>query len=205
MRRPLPAVVCLSLLLLILFRTAPVAAGEPTDHIKSAVDQVVAVLEDPALKADDATRAEKLWAVISERFADRDLTRRVMGKHWKEITEEQRSEIIRLFTGLLKRSYLTKLEAYSGEKIFFTAERVDGKYAEVDSHVVSHGDKIPINYRMIRSEAGWRIYDVIIDGVSLVGNYRRLFRKTIRKKGYDGLIKALRAKQEQIDALEKKS
>ncbi len=181
------------------------AAEGPLAAIKGTVDEVIEVLKKPEFQGHAAAKArlDKIWSIISQRFADEEMTRRVLARHWKELSPKQREEMIGLFSHLLKLSYVTKLEGYHEEEVAYQHERLDGDYAEVDSVVIHREEKIPLNYRLLLKNGRWMVYDVIIDGVSLVANYRRQFHQIILKEGYAALVERLKAKKGELEELEK--
>ena len=173
-------------------------AGEPTEQLSARIDQVFRILEDPALKP--AERAEERRAAIRrvahDIFDFEELARRSLGRHWQARTPEERDEFVRLLGHLLERAYLGKLELYNGERIVLLGDSVDGDLATVRTRVVTRqGTEIPVDYRMQRRGDGWRAYDVTIEGVSLVANYRSQFDKIIRRASFQQLVKQVREKQ----------
>ena len=173
-------------------------AGEPTEQLSARIDQVFRILEDPALKP--AERAEERRAAIRrvahDIFDFEELARRSLGRHWQARTPEERDEFVRLLGHLLERAYLGKLELYNGERIVLLGDFVDGDLATVRTRVVTRqGTEIPVDYRMQRRGDGWRAYDVAIEGVSLVANYRSQFDKIIRRASFQQLVKQVREKQ----------
>jgi len=173
-------------------------AGEPTEQLSARIDQVFRILEDPALKP--AERAEERRAAIRrvahDIFDFEELARRSLGRHWQARTPEERDEFVRLLGHLLERAYLGKLELYSGERIALLGDSVDGDLVTVRTRVVTRqGTEIPVDYRMLRRGDGWRAYDVTIEGVSLVANYRSQFDKIIRRASFQQLVKQVREKQ----------
>ena len=173
-------------------------AGEPAEQLSARIDQVLRILEDPALKP--AERAEERRAAIRrvahDIFDFEELARRSLGRHWQARTPEERDEFVRLLGHLLERAYLGKLELYNGERIVLLGDSVDGDLATVRTRVVTRqGTEIPVDYRMLRRGDGWRAYDVTIEGVSLVANYRSQFDKIIRRASFQQLVKQVREKQ----------
>ncbi len=194
------------LLVATLILPAPaLAASQAIEQLKAGVDALLAVLNDESLKNDRAKRREKIWSVVEQRFADTYMTSRVLTqKVWKKLTPAQRREVTKLFSDLIKRSYITKLEAFSGQKITFEKEKeLTANRVEVSGHIVHRGEEIPMGYRLIKNDGKWMIYDVIIDQTSQVLHFKRRFKTVIRKKGYDGLIKKLKAETKKAELLEK--
>jgi len=194
----LPVTVLLAVLLL--FATVLANAGEPTDQVRQTVDQVLNVLRNQELKkkSHTAERRAALRRIIMGRFDFEEMAKRSMGMHWRNLTPEQRKEFTALFTDLLERSYLNKIESYEDESIVYTGERVDGTFAEVKTQIITkRKTQIPIDYRLKKEGNQWYAYDVIIEGVSLVNNYRTQFNTIIRRESYEALVKRMKAKREE--------
>jgi phospholipid transport system substrate-binding protein len=187
--------------------SAPAAAGVPTDQLKGAVERVLKTLDDPALKGE-ARLPERRVAVrkiANEIFDFSEIAKRSMARHWQPLSEAQRTEFVGLFADLLERSYISKIETYGGEKIQYTGERADGDFATVSTRIVTkNGTEVPVDYRMIKRGERWLVYDVSIEGVSLVSNYRTQFNKIIQTTSYNELVSKLRNKQDELLAEDKK-
>jgi phospholipid transport system substrate-binding protein len=178
-------------------------AGAPTDQLKSAIDRVLKTLEDPSLRAE-AERRAAVRKIANDIFDFNEIARRSLARHWQPLTERQREEFTALFSDLLERSYMSKIELYGGEKIVYANERTDGEAATVTTHIVTkNGTEVPIDYRLLRRGDRWLIYDVNIEGVSLVSNYRTQFNKIIQTASYDELVQKLRTKQDELAAEER--
>lgn len=173
----------------------PVSAGAPTEQLRGAVDRVLRIVEDPALKQRIEERRAAIRAVAAEMFDFAEITRRTLGPHWASGTPAQRDELVRLFAALLERSYVGKLELYSGERVAWLGDSTDADLATVRTRIVTKsGTEIPVEYRMYRRGERWLTYDVSIEGISLVANYRAQFHKIIQTSSYTGLVEKLRAK-----------
>ena len=174
--------------------------GPATVAVKQTIDQVLAVLDDPELK--DPKRAEerraKLEEVIGRRFDYEEMGKRTLAAHWKKLNPGQQEEFVKLFQRFLSNSYAGNIDGYSGEKIEYIKERHKGNFAEVQTKVISSKSKLPLDYRLLDKTGEWRVYDVIIDGVSLMKNYRGQFARIIKTSSYDGLLEKLRTKANQI-------
>ena len=197
--------VLVAVLLAALIAPPALAAGEsPTAAIQGTVDKVIAYLSDPTVrtKNTDEARRARLWELIDERFAGEIMTRKVLARHWKKLSALQQAEMVSLFSDLLKRSYVSKLEAYSDQEVVYREQRIDGEFAEVDSVVTHRDEEISLNYRLKLVDGQWMVYDVIIDGVSLVANYRRQFAAIINQEGYQALVERLKIRQAEIKILE---
>lgn len=175
----------------------PILAGEPTDQIKQTTDKVISIVTDPALK--EPARAEErrklVRKAVDNRFDWEEMARRSLARHWARRTDEEKREFISLFSDLLERTYMDKVADYSGEKVLYVGETVDGDYGVVRVKILTTADvEISVEYRVRRKEDGWFIYDVSIEGVSLVNNYRTQFNSIILKSSYRNLVKRLKAK-----------
>lgn len=182
----------------VLFAAGDASAGPPTDQVRGSVDRVLKILSDAELKkaAKTGERREMIRNAAKEIFDFTEISQRSLARHWSERTPAERQEFVQLFGDLLEHSYITKIETYSDEKIQYTGEIPDGDQAVVKTRIVTkHGIEIPVDYRMFLKGDRWRAYDVNIEGVSLVSNYRTQFNSVIRRSGYPDLVAKLRAKQ----------
>ncbi len=182
-------------------------AGEPQDKIKQTITEVMAILQDESLKAPDKTeeRRARIRQTIGQRFGFEEMGKRALGRHWRKLKPAQRKEFIPLFSDLLERSYISKVEAGStaeGLDILYTKETVDEEgYALVRTEVENPNDlNFEVDYRLLKRDGNWQAYDIIIEGVSLVNNYRTQFNKIIRQDSYETLVKKLKLKIEQEEA-----
>jgi phospholipid transport system substrate-binding protein len=170
-------------------------AGPPTDTVKEYTDAVVKALEDPALKAADRRAAVRKLA--KEAFDVQETARRALGPHWQQRTPAEREEFVGLFADLLEQTYISKIDLYGGERVKFLDEKIDGDTASVRGKVTTkQGADVPVEARMHKKGDRWLIYDVNIEGISLVGNYRAQFDRIIRTSSYADLVKRLRNKGE---------
>ncbi len=179
----------------------PARAGAPTDQLKGTTDRILKLLQDPELKkpAKVTERRKQIRAVGNEIFDWEETAKRALARHWSPRTPDQRKEFSALFADLLERSYIGKIEAYSGERIAYTGESVEGDHSTVRTKLVTRSNtEVPIDYRMLKQSDRWRVYDVVIEGVSLIGNYRTQFNQVIQQSGYEGLVKKIKAKQEEV-------
>jgi len=177
----------------------PGLAGEPTDQIKQTTDKILSIITNPALKPPSKTgeREKLIRQAADERFDWEEMARRSLATHWAKRTAEERKEFVRLFADLLERTYRKKVEDYSGEKVLYEGETKDGDYVKVKVKIVTKKNKdIPVEYRLKKEGNDWFIYDVSIEGVSLVNNYRTQFNNIIVQSSYENLVKKLRDKGE---------
>lgn len=178
--------------------TLPAAwAGPPTDTVREYTDAVQKVLEDPALRKED--RRASVRKIAAEAFDVNESARRALGLHWQQRTAAEREEFVQLFGDLLERTYIAQIDLYGGERLRFTEEKLDGNLAIVRAKLVTkQGTEVPVEARMNRKNERWLIYDVAIENVSLISNYRSQFDRIIRQKSYPELIKQLRSRGETL-------
>ena len=187
--------------LLVLAAAGGAWAGAPTDQLRGAIDRVIKALDNPALKGDSKVgeRRTVVRKIANDIFDFGEIARRSLGRHWQGRTDKEREEFISLFGDLLERSYISKIELYGGEKILYTNERMDAEVAVVSTKVITkNGTEVPIDYRLLRRGDRWLVYDISIEGVSLVSNYRTQFNKIIQTTSYGELVKKMRAKQDEV-------
>ena len=185
-------------LALTLLAVEAASAGPPTDQLRASVDRVLRTLSDPEMKkeAKTAERRRLIRAAAGEIFDFPEISRRTLAIHWQARTPAEREEFAALFTDLLESSYISKIESYSGEKIQYVGETIDAGQAVVRTRIISkQGVETSVDYRMLVQDARWRAYDVTIEGVSLVANYRAQFNSIIQRSGYKDLVAKLKAKQ----------
>ena len=184
---------------LVVLNLSPVSASavSPLETIKPQVDRALEVLRDPALKAESAKAAKekKIWEILDNVFDYSELSKRTLAQNWKKLSPDQQKEFISLFGKLLGTVYMDRIIAYKDEKVVFgKVTNLSDKTAEVQSEVVQSSKSIPIHYRMILVNGEWKVYDVVIEGVSLVQNYRTQFREILMNKTPEDLLKTLREK-----------
>lgn len=177
-------------------------AGVPTDTVRDYTDAVVKVLEDPSLKVEDrkAERRAAVRKIAIDVFDVQETARRALGPHWQQRSPQEREEFVQLFADLLERTYISKIDLFGGEKLRFIDEKVDGDHAVVRGKIITkQGTEVPVEARMINRTGRWQIYDIVIENISLVGNYRSQFDRIIRTSSYDELAKRLRTKSAFLD------
>ncbi len=176
------------------------AATAPlTPHVRLTIDSALAILNDPALQGEShrAERRSRVRALVEETIDFDEMTKRSLGIHWRKRTEKEKHEFVRLFSALLEASYMDQIEANYDAKVLYTGEKINKKHTRgiVRTKVRTRKDsEVPIDYRMMKKERGWVAYDIIIEGVSLVSNYRTQFNQIIQRSSYEGLVKGLRKK-----------
>jgi phospholipid transport system substrate-binding protein len=191
-----PTLALVSIIAIVLIAVRAALAGPPTDAVMTNIDRVIGVLEDPNLKSQPRERLAAVRRIASEIFDVRETARRSLGRHWQERTPAEREEFVRLFSDLLEATYLSKIEGYGGEKILAGGDTVEGEQATVRTKVITKkGTEIAVDYRLLRRSETWKIYDVNIEGVSLVANYRAQFDRILQTSSYENLVQRLRDKQ----------
>jgi phospholipid transport system substrate-binding protein len=187
-----------ALTILILFLTSlTVYAGAALDTVKENADKVLDILRDPKLKVSSAkeTKKDKLRAIYVNMFDEVELSRRSLGANWNKLNNDQRKEFVKLFEQVLEKAYADKILAYTNEKIEFIKESmISGNLAEVRTKVITSSKEIPITYRAISKGGTWKVYDVVIENVSLVQNYRTQFNDILAKNSPEQLLEILRKK-----------
>ncbi|MDD2897467.1 MAG: ABC transporter substrate-binding protein [Desulfuromonadaceae bacterium] len=180
---------------------ASAAYAGPTEDVKKTVDEVVRIVSDKDLKRNETKHRQALKKSISVIFDYSEMAKRSLGKHWNVRSAAEKKQFADLFATLLENSYASKIESYNNEKIVYLKESLDGDYAEVKSKVVTAArDEFTLDYRLFKHDGKWKVYDVVIEGVSLVSNYRSQFNKIITANGYDKLVTKLQSKNEELKA-----
>jgi phospholipid transport system substrate-binding protein len=175
----------------------PVYAGAPLDTLQTNVNKVLDVLRDPKLKGESekGIKKEKLEAIYEQMFDEVELSMRTMGGNWTKLNPAQQQEFIQLYRQILEKAYIDKILSYTDEKIVFSKENMLSKnQAEVQTKVITSSKEIPIFYRVILKDGTWKVYDVVIENVSLVQNYRSQFNSILAKNTPDQLLEILRKK-----------
>ena len=175
------------------------AGSEITGKLKSTIDKVIAIVKDENLKKDKQSRRAALRKTIDERFDYRQMVMRSLAKNWDVRSRQERQEFIALFKSLLENSYANKLEAYRDEKINYLDEIIKGKYALIKTEVVRRSSTIGVDYKLIQENGNWKVYDFVIEGVSMIRNYRSQFTKIIRKGSYEVLVRKLTDKINELE------
>jgi phospholipid transport system substrate-binding protein len=171
--------------------------GGPTEQLRGAVDRFLKLVADPTARRERVhERRAALRKIADDLFDWEETAKRSLGMHWRERTQAEREEFVRLFTDLLERSYLSKVELYDGERIEYAGETIEGDQAVVRTKLVDkRGSEMRVAYKMRRAEPDrWKVYDLEVHGVSLVENYRAQFASVLRRASYGDLVRALRAK-----------
>jgi phospholipid transport system substrate-binding protein len=172
-------------------------AGEPTDQVKETVDAVMKILNDKELRKPEKQKERRILIrqTVIKRFDFEEMAKRSLAAHWKDRTPAEQKEFVALYSDLLENTYIRKIERYENEKVVYYDEKLDGDYAVVKTKIIKkEGISIPVEYRILRKKEKWEVYDIIIEGISLVNNYRTQFTQIIRAGSYNDLVKRLREK-----------
>ena len=183
--------------ILLLVQPVWVAAGVPGDQVRQTTDKLLAILKDPQLKGESKKneRRDKLKELIYQRFDFTEMAKRSLGSEWPRRSPEEQKEFVKLFTDLLERAYLDQLESYSGEKIQYLKEREDDNYAQVETKIIDKkGQEFSVNYRLHNRNGDWKVYDVVIEDISLVNNYRAQFKRALATASYEDLVNRMKGK-----------
>jgi len=190
--------ICCSCVILLFSGSIAVAnvGKSPTDDLKPVLDELISVLADDSIKGPENAdkRQDAIMAVIRQGFDFQEMSKRVLGRTWREIDDQEKVRFTELMTEFLKNVYIGKLESYSGQTVEFTGEVVKGDRAQVSTNIMNEGVKIPVYYIMNKADARWMVYDINIEGVSLVRNYQEQFKSILRTEKYEGLVKVLEEK-----------
>jgi phospholipid transport system substrate-binding protein len=179
------------------------AESQITADVRGTIDQVLEIVADQDLKKDPVLRREKLRQVIGLRFNYKQMVMRSLAKNYKNRSDEERKEFTGLFKKLLENSYASKIENYKDETINYVDEKVKGKYALVRTQIVRKDGVIDVDYKMLKDNGQWLVYDFVIEGVSLIRNYKSQFSKIISTESYAALVSKLSKKIDDLEARKK--
>ena len=191
--------VLISSILLSLPSKTTAQAGVPTEQVRQTVDNVLEILRNPRFKGPEKTaeRRAAIHKAADPRFDYEEMAKRSLAQYWRQRTPEEKKEFVPLYRDLLERAYIRKIEKYTDEKIAYTGEHIDDGYATVRTKVIrKSGAEIPIDYKLLNENGQWKVYDVIVEGVSLINNYRTQFSQIIRSGSYQELVRKLKSKAE---------
>jgi len=175
-------------------------AASVTDGLKSTIDRVITIVTDPKYKEDSEARRKKLRTVINPKFNYVEMGKRSLSHEWKKLTPKQRKEFVTLFEKLLENSYAAKIESYHDEQINYLDEIIKGKYAMVKTQVVRKAEAVGVDYKLLKTNDQWQVYDFIIEGVSMIRNYRSQFSKIIRKDSFQALLDKMSKKVSELES-----
>jgi phospholipid transport system substrate-binding protein len=178
-----------------------VTAGVPTDQVRQTADRVLSVLQDSRLKSADKQRErrEQLREIIASRFDFPEMAKRSLGSNWQKGNSDEQRQFVELFTELLEKSYADQIESYDGEKIVYGRENVNQDHADVDTKIVTKkGEQISVSYKLRSASGDWKVYDVVIENISLVNNFRSQFNRILTNASFADLLKKLQSKSVEI-------
>ena len=176
----------LFLIATILGAAAVQAETTPTEDVRTSVEAVIALLKDDQLDRD--IRRDKMREVIDKRFDFRAMSQRTLATNWKKASDSEKQKFTELFAELIQNSYVSKIESYTNEPREYPAEKKKGRKAVVTTLIITSSAEIPVNYSVYQKDGSWLVYDVIIEGVSLISNYRSSYQEIVKKDGFDGLL-----------------
>jgi phospholipid transport system substrate-binding protein len=172
-------------------------AASPTEEVRQYTDQVQKILDDPNLRQTDKRAAVR--KVAAEIFDVNETAKRALGRHWQNRTPAEREEFTQLFADLLERTYINKIDLYRGEKLVYTGETIDGEFATVRAKVVTRqGTEVPVEAKLNRKDGRWLVYDLSVENISLIANYRSQFDRIIRTSSYQELVTRLKTKRDEF-------
>ena len=190
--------VALILGMIFLSAASRASAGDPSDEMRATIENVLATLKDPNLKGADKKeeRRNKLKTAVYPRFDFAEMGKRSLGSHWQKRSPQEQKQFIELFSELVEASYIDAIDSYNGEKIVVGNEKQDNEFAEVSTKILTKkGEEFAVDYRLRQADKAWKVYDVVLENVSLVNNYRSQFNRVIAKSSYDELLSKLKQKQ----------
>jgi phospholipid transport system substrate-binding protein len=173
-------------------------AGAPTDQLRTYTDQILKVLESPGLSLPEKRAAVRKLA--SEVFDTMETAQRVLGQHWQPLNQAQREDFAKLFANLLEQTYISRIDEFGGERLTYVSEQVDGERAVVRARIITNkGTEVPVESRLLLKGDRWLTYDILVENLSLISNYRSQFDRVIRQQGYPELVKRLQARVEALN------
>lgn len=174
-----------------------VQAGEPLDLVRTAADKAIQILKDPKLQSQDKKkeRIDRLREAVNPIFDYEDMAKRALGSHWRRRTPAEQEEFVKLFRDFLEKIYSDKIDLYAGERVLFGREALDKDFAQVESSfITSKGDEVAVIYKLRLLDAKWKVYDAVVENISIINNYRSQFDRVISSSSYEELVKRLRDK-----------
>ena len=188
-------------LLFSLLLPLPSRAGGPTEQVRATVERVLTIVRNPGLKtsAQKENRRTQLAQVINPRFDFAEMAKRSLGPHWGRRTSEEQRQFVKIFTGLLETLYADRIESYAGQNVLYTREVEEANYAEVFTRIVADNsrDELSVNYKLHNVDREWKVYDLVIEDISLVNNYRFQFDRVIARSSFEDLVRVMKEKQAQ--------
>ncbi|HYT53831.1 MAG TPA: ABC transporter substrate-binding protein [Verrucomicrobiae bacterium] len=180
---------------------AAVRAGVPTEQVRQTADRVLSVLQDSRLKSADKQkeRRDQIRQIVASRFDFAEMAKRSLGSNWQKVNNDEQRQFVELFTELLEKSYADQIESYDGEKIVYGRENVSQDQADVDTKILTKkGEQISVNYKLRSAGNDWKVYDVVIENISLVNNFRSQFNRILANASFAELLNKLQSKSVEI-------
>jgi phospholipid transport system substrate-binding protein len=173
-----------------------IAAGNATESVRTSVDAIIGILKDAGL--DKPAKRDKIRVVIAERFDFRAMSQRTLATNWKKASKEEQQQFTELFAELIQDTYISRVEAYTNEEVKYPGEKVTDDRAVVDTLIVTSSKEIPVTYRLYLKGDRWLVYDVNIEGVSLISNYRNSYQEIVKREGFTGLLAKMEEKVKEL-------
>jgi phospholipid transport system substrate-binding protein len=182
--------------LLMTLAGAAVAVDNATESVRTSVDAIIAILKDAAL--DKPAKREKIRVVIAERFDFRAMSQSTLATNWKKASQEEQRQFVALFAELIQNTYIGRVEAYTNETVKYPGEKITKDRAVVETLIMTSNAEIPVTYKLYLKDARWLVYDVNIEGVSLISNYRNSYQEIVKKEGFSGLLAKMEEKVREL-------
>ena len=192
-----PLEICIFTFMLSLASLTRAQAGAPLDLVRTTVDRAIQILQDPELSSQDKKkeRVDRLREALDAIFDYEEMAKRALGRHWRQRTPAEQEEFVKLFRDFLERVYSDKINLYAGQKVRFGREVMDNEFAQVESTIIQpKGEEIAVVYKLRQVNGQWKVYDAIVENISIVNNYRSQFDRVISSSSYEELVKRLRGK-----------
>ena len=190
-----PLEICIFTFMLSLASLTRAQAGAPLDLVRTTVDRAIQILQDPELSSQDKKkeRVDRLREALDAIFDYEEMAKRALGRHWRQRTPAEQEEFVKLFRDFLERVYSDKINLYAGQKVRFGREVMDNEFAQVESTIIQpKGEEIAVVYKLRQVNGQWKVYDAIVENISIVNNYRSQFDRVISSSSYEELVKRLR-------------
>jgi phospholipid transport system substrate-binding protein len=187
-------ILLLYLLTVISVNLAAITDKSPLEHVKTSTESVLSILNDQSLDRDE--KWQNISKIIYERFDIRSMSQSVLATHWQSATPDEKKRFVEYFSQYIESTYRSKIESYTNQKVKYVKETITGNRAEVETKIVTDATEVPVNYKMKTDSGEWYVYDVVIEGVSMVNSYRSTFSAIVKNEGMDGLLKDIQKKVE---------
>lgn len=172
------------------------AVDNATDSLRMSVESIIGILKDTGL--DQPAKREKIRVVIAERFDFRAMSQRTLATNWRKASKEEQQQFVELFAKLIQNTYISRVEAYTNEEVKYASDKVTKNRAVVDTLIVTSSAEIPVTYKLYLKDDRWLVYDVNIEGVSLISNYRNSYHEIVKRDGFSGLLAQMEQKVREL-------